>query len=503
MSQSEDLPQYPKTKIVCTLGPETKTYKKIKNLILSGLTVARLNLSHETFADHRALFETVRLVSNHLDIPVGIMIDVPGPKYRTGPQSPSDILLNSEDRIVLTSRSVTGSPQMLGVYPSGLHDDVQAGGRILVDDGKVELRAVAVEGTEITCDVIAGGKITKGRGVVTPGRAPSLPFLDDRARDSLTLAAELGADFVALSNVTEAHDVVTARRLLARDGSRAFIISKIETAEAIRGFDEILDASDGIMVARGDMGVQIKLERVPLVQKDLIQKCNRAGKPVITATQMLESMILSPNPTRAEAADIANAIYDGTDAVMLSGETAIGLYPKNAVDFMRNVAQEVEADLDYDRILQEKSGFVEKQTDDAISYSASRIANRLSADVIVAFTESGSTARRVSKYRPGPPILALTPYESVKRVLTISWGVTPAIGPGLQNVGEILAEAETQAVSSGWLAPDGKLVLTAGFPFGVAGSTNFLHVMDLATRNTPLVGALREVPTPAQPSSRG
>jgi pyruvate kinase len=198
---------------------------------------------------------------------------------------------------------------------------------------------------------------------------------------------------------------------------------------------------------------------------------------------MLESMILSPNPTRAEAADIANAIYDGTDAVMLSGETAIGLYPKNAVDFMRNVAQEVEADLDYDRILQEKSGFVEEQTDDAISYSASRIANRLSADVIVAFTESGSTARRVSKYRPGPPILALTPYESVKRVLTISWGVTPAIGPGLQNVDEILIEAETQAVSSGWLARDGKLVLTAGFPFGVAGSTNFLHVMDLATRS--------------------
>ena len=483
MTQRADFPKLPKTKIVCTLGPQSKSYEMISKLILSGLTVARLNLSHGSFPEHRSMFDTVRQASDDLDIPVGIMIDVPGPKYRTGPQSPGDIYLKSGDRIVLTSRSVTGSPQMLGVYPSGLHDDVEVGGRILVDDGAVALLAIAVEGTEVTCEVIDGGKITERRGVATPGRAPALPFLDDRARDGLTLAAQLGADFVALSNVTEAHDINTARRLLIRDGSRAFIISKIETAEAIRNFDDILDASDGIMVARGDMGVEIELERVPVIQKRLIGHCNRAGKPVITATQMLESMVLSPYPTRAEVTDVANAVYDGTDAVMLSSESSVGLYPDRAVDVLRKVALNAEADLDYDRILQGKAASVENQTDDAISFSASRIANQLKVDVIVAFTESGSTARRVSKYKPRPPILALTPHESVKRVLTVSWGITPAVGPNLFDVDELFRVAETQALSSGWLEEDGKLVLTAGFPFGVAGSTNFLHVMDMATKS--------------------
>ena len=230
------------------------------------------------------------------------------------------------------------------------------------------------------------------------------------------------------------------------------------------------------------MGVEIELELVPVIQKRLIGQCNRAGKPVITATQMLESMVLSPYPTRAEVTDVANAVYDGTDAVMLSSESSVGLYPDRAVDVMRKVALNAEADLAYDRILQEKAGFVENQTDDAISFSASRIANQLGADVIVAFTESGSTARRVSKYRPRPPILALTPHESVKRVLTVSWGVTPAFGPNLYDVDELFRVAETQALSSGWLEQDGKLVLTAGFPFGVAGSTNFLHVIDMDTK---------------------
>ncbi len=483
MTQRADFPNRPKTKIVCTLGPKSDSYEMISKLILSGLTVARLNLSHGSFAEHRSMFDTVRRASDDLNIPVGIMIDVPGPKYRTGPQSPGDIYLKDGDMIVLTSRTVTGSPKMLGVYPAGLHDDVEVGGRILVDDGAVALRAVAVEGTEITCEVIDGGKITERRGVTTPGRAPALPFLDDRARDGITLAAAMGADFVALSNVTEAHDVNTVRGLLARDGSQAFIISKIETAEAIRNFGELLDASDGIMVARGDMGVEIELELVPVIQKRLIGQCNRAGKPVITATQMLESMVLSPYPTRAEVTDVANAVYDGTDAVMLSSESSVGLYPDRAVDVMRKVALNAEADLPYDRILQEKAEFVESQTDDSISFSASRIANQLEADVIVAFTESGSTARRVSKYRPRPPILALTPHESVKRALTVSWGVTPAIGPNLYDVDELFKVAESQALSSGWLARDGKLVLTAGFPFGVAGSTNFLHVMDMAEKS--------------------
>ncbi len=479
MSQRADQPARPKTKIVCTLGPQSRSYEMISRLIQSGLTVARLNLSHGSFADHEEMFAVVRKASVDLNIPVGIMVDVPGPKYRTGPQSPGDIYLKSGDRIVLTSRTVTGSPDMLGVYPPGLHGDVEVGERILVDDGAVALRALSIEGTEVNCEVVDGGKITERRGVTTPGRAPALPFLDDRARDGLSFAAHQGADFVALSNVTEAEDITVARRLLAMDGSDAFIVSKIETAEAIVNFDDILTASDGIMVARGDMGVEIELELVPVIQKRLIGLSNQAGKPVITATQMLESMVLSPNPTRAEVTDVANAVYDGTDAVMLSSETSVGLFPDRAVEVMRKVALNAEADLPYDSILEEKAESLEHQTDDAISYDASRIANQLNADVIVAFTESGSTARRVSRYKPRPPILALTPYESVRRRLTVSWGVSPEIGPHLADVEELFRAAESQAVSSGWLSGEGKLVITAGFPFGVAGSTNFLHVMDV------------------------
>ncbi len=471
--------QRPKTKIVCTLGPRSNSYEMIARLVRSGLTVARLNLSHGSLASHEAIFHTVRRVSADLGIPVGVMVDIPGPKYRTGPQTPGEMYLESGDAIVLTSRNIIGSRQMLGVYPSGIHGDAKVGGRVLLDDGAVTLHVISINSTDVTCEVLDGGRITERRGVTTPGRAPTLPFMDDRSRDGLSFAAESGADFVALSNVTQPQDVDIARRLLALGGSDAFIISKIETAEAITTFDDIMDASDGIMVARGDMGVQIELELVPVVQKQLIEKCNHAGKPVITATQMLESMVESPQPTRAEVTDVANAIYDGSDAVMLSGETANGQHPDRAVEVMRKVALNTESNLSYNRILQDKAEYVEHQIDDAISYDASRIANQLDVDMMVAFTESGSTARRVSKYRPRPPILALTPHEAVCRKLTVSWGIYPAIAHSLNDVGELLREAEHQAVSSGAMTKGGKLVLTAGFPFGVAGSTNFLHVMEI------------------------
>ena len=475
--------QRPRTKIVATLGPSTESYEMIAKLVNAGLGVARLNLSHGSIGQHHAMFSHVRRVSEDLGIPVGIMVDVPGPKYRTGHQSPGAIILREGETVTLTSRNIVGSPEALGVFPPGIHNDAEVGGRILVDDGAIELKAVDVRGADVVCEVVSGGRVTERRGVTTPGRAPSLPFLDDRARRGLSFAASEGADFVALSNVTRPEDVDTARKLLAREGSGdAFIITKIETAEAINGFDSILDASDGIMVARGDMGVEIELELVPVVQKDLINKCNRAGKPVITATQMLESMTHADKPTRAEVTDVANAVFDGTDAVMLSGETSIGQYPEEAVAVMSKVAVNAENALDYDRILREKARQVEQQTDDAIAYDASRIANQLNADLILAFTESGSTARRVSRYRPRAPILALTPYESVRRVLTVSWGVNPAIAPVLDHVDDMFEFAKDYAVSSGEFSGDGKLVITAGIPFGVQGSTNFLHVMEVFTR---------------------
>lgn len=471
--------QRPRTKIVSTLGPSSDSYEMIAKLVNAGLGVARLNLSHGDIEQHHSMFSHVRQVSKDLGIPVGIMVDVPGPKYRTGPQSPGDIFLKAGETVVLTSRAIVGSPEMLGIYPPGIHEDVEVGGRILVDDGAVALTAVAVHGTEVMCEIVDGGKVTERRGVATPGRAPALPFLDDRAKKGLSFAASAGADFVALSNVTRPEDVGTARKLLASEGSSPFIISKIETAEAIIGFDDILDASDGIMVARGDMGVEIELEMVPVVQKDLINKCNRAGKPVITATQMLESMVESPTPTRAEVTDVANAVYDGTDAVMLSGETSVGRHPDRVVEVMSKVAMNAENALDYDRILREKARYVEQQTDDAISYDASRIANQLNADLIMAFTESGSTARRVSRYRPRTPIYALTPHESVRGALTLNWGVTPVIVPVLEHVDDLFEIAKAEAISSGEFSEEGKIIITAGIPFGAPGSTNFLHVMEV------------------------
>ncbi len=473
------IPDRPKTKIVCTLGPASSARDTIREMTLSGMTVARFNLSHGALSEHEAMIAATRAVSEDLGMPVGVMVDVPGPKYRTGPQSPGEFHLAEGDRITLTSRDVVGSPQTLSVSPPGIHRDAEVGGRILVDDGAIALRAREIVGKDVACEVVDGGKVTERRGVTTPGLAPSLPFLDGRALEGLRFAAAAGADFIALSNVTGPEDVATARRLLHDEGGDPFIISKIETAEAIAHFDGILEASDGIMVARGDLGVEIELELVPVVQKRLISQCNRAGKPVITATQMIESMVESPRPTRAEVTDVANAVYDGSDAVMLSGETSVGGYPDRVVEVMRKVAMNAEAALDYDRILRERARQVEDQTDDAISYAAASIANQQGADLIVAFTESGSTARRVSRYRPRAPILAMTPYSAVRRALTLSWGVHPIIGPTLHNLENLFGVAEDYATSSGSISGAGKMVITAGVPFGVSGSTNLLHVMDV------------------------
>ena len=486
MTQPPRILQRPRTKIVATLGPASDSYETICDLVLAGLSVARLNLSHNTLDKHESVFRDVRQASRDLRIPVGIMVDVPGPKYRTGPQSPGAFSLTPGDKIVLTSRRVIGSPEILSVYPPGVHKDAEIDGSVLVDDGAIELRVLDIESEamDVVCEVVRGDRVVEGKGVMMPGRAPSLPFLDDRAKEGLAFAASAGADFIALSNVTRPEDVAEARDLIAGHGNDTFIISKIETEEAaVANFDEILEVSDGIMVARGDLGVAIDLESVPIMQEEMIAKCNHAGKPVITATQMLESMIKSGTPTRAEVNDVSNAVRQGTDAVMLSGETAIGDNPVLAVETMSKVALAREAALDYERMLEERSREIQPRIDDGISYGAARNAIRLGASGIIAFTESGSTARRVSRYRPGTPILALTPHEKVLRALTVSWGVDPVIGPDLTAVSQLLDVSESHAVSLN-LVPEGggKVVITAGFPFGTVGSTNFLYIMDIPPR---------------------
>ncbi len=467
----------PRTKIVCTLGPATSSEDTIQALVESGMSIARLNLSHGSLEEHKTAAQRVREVSERLSVPVGLMVDVPGPKYRTGPLSSGVVHLSGRDRLTLTSKDVVGTQEVVSVSPPGIHRGATVGSRVFLDDGLIELRVMDVVGKDVVCEVVRGGRLTERRGVTMPGSTPAQPFPSKQSIAGLEFAAALEADFVALSMVIEDENVHRARRILDDKGLDAFIVSKIERPEAVNRFESILAASDGIMVARGDMGVEVPIARVPMIQKDLIARSNEQGKPVITATQMLESMVRSPVPTRAEVTDVANAIFDGTDAIMLSGETSVGRYPVEAVKVMAEVALEAEAGLPYERMIVEKSQHLEAKTDDAISYDACHTAQRLDASLIVAFTESGSTAGRVSKYRPRTPILALTPNRRVERCLTMRWGVTPVTVRTIQTVEGFFALAEEYARKVGGVQPGSLIVLVAGLPIGVQGSTNLLRVL--------------------------
>ena len=480
MGQSSSRIKRPKTKIVCTLGPATASENALQALVEGGMSVARLNMSHGTVEDHSTAVRRVKDISTRLGVPVGIMVDVPGAKYRTGPLGTGVIDLNSGDRLTLTSRDIVGTRDVVAVAPPGIHRDATVGEPVFLDDGLMELRVIDIRDQDVVAEVVRGGRLTERRGVATPGKSPSQPFPGEQAISALEFAAEHRADFVALSMVRAAEDVHTLRRILEEKGLDAHIISKIERAEALDCFGEILTASDGIMVARGDMGVEVRLSQVPMIQKDLITRCNASGKPVITATQMLESMIRSPVPTRAEVTDVANAIYDGTDAIMLSGETSVGRYPAEAVRIMAEVATETESSLPYDRMIVEKRRQLEPQTDDAISYDACQTAQQLNASLIVAFTESGSTAGRVSKYRPMPPILALSPSEHVQRRLTLRWGVAPVTVPRIGTVDDFFEIGERMAMEVAGVEPGSLVVLVAGLPIGVPGGTNLLRVLSIS-----------------------
>ena len=470
----------PKTKIICTLGPATSSVETIEGLVAAGMSVARLNLSHGSLDEHAADIGRVRDVSSRLDVPVGIMVDVPGAKYRTGPLCSGSLMLKRGEQITLTSRNVVGTQKLVSVSPPGIHRDATSGHSVLLDDGLIELKVESVGKRDVRCEVIRGGRLTENRGVATPGKSPSQPFPDERSIVALQFAAEHQADFVALSTITRDVDIERAREVLLSHGAEPEIISKIERAEAIDNFKSILSASDGIMVARGDMGVEVRLAQVPVIQKDLISKSNQAGKPVITATQMLESMVRSPVPTRAEVTDVANAIYDGTDAVMLSGETSVGDNPIDAVKVMSEIAIEAEADLPYGRIIVERRQLLEPKTDDAISYDACQTAHQLNASLILAFTESGGTAGRVSKYRPLPPVLALTPSIKVQHRLTLRWGVIPITVSRIETVDDFFELGEEMAVRVLGATSGSLIVLVAGLPIGVSGGTNLLRVMTIS-----------------------
>ena len=465
-----------RTKIVCTIGPATSSAAVIEQLIRAGMDVARLNLSHGTHREHARHIQTIRKLSQRLAIPVAILMDLPGPKYRTGKLKDGQAALKKGAQVILTTRRIEGDDKVIPINLPTLSQDVKIGDTVLLDDGAMQLRVLEGQGTEVRCKVVVGGILTEGRGLVVPGMRTSGPFITDALRECILFAIKQQPNYLALSFVSNADDVTGVRAILRENDTDIPIIAKIERGVAVNKFDDILATSESIMVARGDLGVDIPLEKVPLVQKEIIRKCNQTGKPVITATQMLESMVNAPRPTRAEVADVANAIFDGTDAIMLSEETAIGKYPVQAVKMMARIAREAEDKLPYEQILSERGRWLEQKTDELISYSACHTAQSLGATALVAFTQSGSTAGRVSKYRPRMPILAITPDAVVVGRLMLWWGVYPFQTARASSVDELFTTAAKLSKELGLAKPGDLVVITGGVPIGVAGSTNLLKV---------------------------
>jgi pyruvate kinase len=448
----------------------------MERLIRAGMNVARLNLSHGTLAIHAQYIQNIRRIGQRLGLQVAILIDLPGPKYRTGRLKDGQASLKKGALVTLTTRDIEGDASVVPVNLPTLPQDVKTGDTVLLDDGAMQLRVLGKNGNEVKCRVTVGGVLTERRGLVVPGMRASGSFVTEALREHIAFAVQQQPDYLAISFVSSAEDVFAVRAILTEHNADIPVISKIERVQAVRDFDDILSASDSIMVARGDLGVDIPLEKVPLIQKEIIQKCNRAGKPVITATQMLESMVNAARPTRAEVTDVANAILDGTDATMLSAETSVGKFPVQAVRTMARIALETEKRLPYAHLIAERSTWIERETDELISYSACHTADSIGAVAIMAFTQSGSTARRVSKYRPKVPIVALTPSRVISGRLLLHWGVYPFQIEEAKSVDGLFATATQIARETGVAKPNDLIVITGGVPIGIAGSTNMLKV---------------------------
>ena len=465
-----------RTKIICTIGPVSGSPAVIQRLIASGMDIVRLNLSHGTLEEHARYLENIRKLSRRDGITIAVLIDLPGPKYRIGRLSGGQVLLKKGSQVKLTTDDFEGNSSLLPVTLPNLSRDIKIGDTVILDDGDMELKVQGIDGSGVRCRVTVGGLLRQGRGLVVPGMKISVPFLTDQLRRDIIFAIGQRPDFLALSFVTGPADIESVKTILREHGASIPIIAKIERGEAVTNFNSILAACDGIMVARGDLGVEIPLEKVPLVQKDLIKRCNRAGKPVITATEMLESMIDAVRPTRAETTDVANAIFDGTDAIMLSAETAIGKYPVQAVRVMSSIARAAEKKLPYEQLLAERRLWLERETDELISYSACQTAHSLRAGAVVAFTKSGSTAMRISRYRPSVPIIALTPDVSVAGKLCLYWGVRPHVVAVPSTLDQLFALVSVLSRDLGVAKPGDLIIIAAGLPIGQVGSTNMLKV---------------------------
>lgn len=466
-----------KTKIVCTIGPASEQLPVMKQLISAGMNVARLNFSHGDYEEHGGRIRTIREASRDLNTTVAILLDTKGPEIRTGlfKQEPTELVQG--EIVTLTTEEVMGEAHRFSISYKQLPEDVHVGSVILIDDGLIGLKVEKVEGGDIICRVTNGGTVKNRKGVNVPGVKIKLPGITEKDAKDILFGIEQSVDFIAASFVRKASDVLEIREILERhNATHIQIISKIENQEGVDNLEEILEVSDGLMVARGDLGVEIPAEEVPLVQKRMIEKCNRAGKPVITATQMLDSMQRNPRPTRAEASDVANAIFDGTDAIMLSGETAAGKYPLESVQTMARIAERAESALPYREMFLKQSNAQQTTVTEAISQAVANSALDLSAKAIITATESGYTARMVSKYRPKSPIVAVTPNEQVMRRLSLIWGVHPVHGEVAQNTDQMFQIAVDSAVESGHVKLGDLVVITAGVPVGRSGTTNLIKV---------------------------
>lgn len=467
-----------KTKIVCTIGPASESEEMLEKLMNAGMNVARLNFSHGSHEEHKARIDTIRKVAKRLNKTIGLLLDTKGPEIRTHNMKDGLIVLEKGKEVIVSMNEVEGTPEKFSVTYENLINDVNIGSYILLDDGLVELQVKEInkDKGEVKCDILNTGELKNKKGVNLPGVKVNLPGITDKDADDIRFGIKENVDFIAASFVRRPSDVLDIRQILEEEKAEITIFPKIENQEGIDNIEEILEVSNGLMVARGDMGVEIPPESVPMVQKDLIRKCNKLGKPVITATQMLDSMQRNPRATRAEASDVANAIYDGTDAVMLSGETAAGQYPEEAVKTMRNIAVSAEAAQDYKKLLSDRTKLVETSLVNAIGVSVAHTALNLNVKAIVAATESGSTARTISKYRPHSDIIAVTPSEKTARQCAIVWGVNPVVKEGRKTTDALLNNAVATAVETGRVSNGDLIIITAGVPTGEKGTTNMMKI---------------------------
>ncbi|WP_037604707.1 pyruvate kinase [Streptacidiphilus rugosus] len=475
-----------RAKIVCTLGPASDSYDQIKTLVVAGMDVARFNLSHGSYAEHEDRYRRVRKAADETGRSVGILVDLQGPKIRLETFAEGPVLLERGDEFTITTADVEGDRHRCGTTYKGLCGDVTPGERILVDDGRVCLEVASVEGQNVHCTVVEGGMVSDHKGLNLPGVAVSVPALSDKDVADLRWGLRIGADLVALSFVRSADDIKDVHRIMSEEGRFVPVIAKVEKPQAVDNLEEIVDAFDGVMVARGDLGVEMPLEQVPLVQKQAIKLCRRNAKPVIVATQMLDSMINASRPTRAEASDVANAVLDGADAVMLSGETSVGKYPVETVRTMSRIVCAAEEEIIAAGLPPLTGAGKPRTQGGAVARAAAEIGDFLHARYLVAFTQSGDTAKRLSRYRSPIPVLAFTYEPAVRSQLALSWGVETFLGPFVETTDEMIEQVDAALLAIGRCEVGDIVVITAGSPPGLAGSTNLVRVHHVGQDDLPL-----------------